>query len=453
VFIFRKIFNIHQTDVIFTASPFTFDPSIVDLFLTFSTGARMVLVKPSIKAIPSKLAEIIRKEGVTFLQATPSFFLQFGPQLSKTHLLYPSSPLRIIVLGGEAFPALKTLSEFSSPGHSTVFYNIYGITEVSCWATLSKIESNEIQVDLGHALGETDLRVINEDEEEIHRDQGGEGYLWLGGRRICLLNDETPDSIKKPVFRPTGDRVEFLNGKLYYRGRKDETVKRMGKRLNLHSVEILALSSGLVQQCCALLDSNRLLVLVCNGISVVDHLLQFFQENAAAVEQPDVIRILDSLPMSKHGKIDRKKLLKLIQTTPKHDGKLNWETILANEWRNATGQTATDESNFILSGGNSLSALRLVNQIQEETSRSLPLLTDILLNQNWKETVDYIRKESLNGPISSLQNQSKVEIFQRSQTSSKVTDVISKASTLELKQIWKFNLKKCIDASPLVIRR
>jgi acyl-CoA synthetase len=182
-------------------------------------------------------------------------------------------------------------------------------------------------------------------------------------------------------------------------------------------------------------------------------LLQFFQENAAAVEQPDVIRILDSLPMSKHGKIDRKKLLKLIQTTPKHDGKLNWETILANEWRNATGQTATDESNFILSGGNSLSALRLVNQIQEETSRSLPLLTDILLNQNWKETVDYIRKESLNGPISSLQNQSKVEIFQRSQTSSKVTDVISKASTIELKQIWKFNLKKCIDASPLVIRR
>jgi len=405
------------------------------------------------KAMPSKLAEIIRKEGVTFLQATPSFFLQFGPQLSKTYLLYPSSPLRIIVLGGEAFPALKTLSEFSSPGNSTAFYNIYGITEVSCWATLSKIESSEIQVDLGHALGETDLRVLNEDEKEIHRDQGGEGFLWLGGRRVCLLDDETPDSIKKPVFRPTGDRVEFLNGKLYYRGRKDETVKRMGKRLNLHSVEILALSSGLIQQCCALLDSNRLLVLVCSGISVVDHLLQFFQDNAVPVEQPDVIRILDSLPMSKHGKIDRKKLLQIIQTTPKYETKLNWETALAKEWKNATGQTATNESNFVLSGGNSLSALRLVNQIQEETARPLPLLTDILINQNWEKTVDYIRKELLSDPISSLQNKSKVKIYQRSQTSSEVINVKSKASTLQLKQIWKFNLKKCIDASPLVIRR
>ena len=435
------------------ASPFTFDPSLVDLFLAVSTGARMILVKPSIKAMPSKLAEIIHNENVTFLQATPSFFLQFGPQLSKNYLLYSSSPLRIIVLGGEAFPALKTLSEYCSPGNSTVFYNIYGITEVSCWATLSKIESNEIQVDLGQALGKTDLLVLNEEEEEIHQHQGGEGYLWLGGRRICLLDDETPHSIKKPVFRPTGDRVEFLNGKLYYRGRKDETVKRMGKRLNLHSIEILALSSGLVHQCCALLDSNQLLILVCSGISVVDHLLQFFQDNAAPVEQPDVIRILDSLPVSKHGKIDRKKLLHIIQTVPKYEGTLNWEASLENEWRNATGQSATDESNFILSGGNSLSALRLVSRIQEETVRPLPLLTDILLNQNWKETVDYIRKETLIGCTTSLQKKSKVQIFQKSRPSSQVLDVMSKASTLELKQIWKFNLKKCIDASPLVIQR
>jgi hypothetical protein len=179
-------------------------------------------------------------------------------------------------------------------------------------------------------------------------------------------------------------------------------------------------------------------------------LQQFFQDNAAAIEQPDVIRILDSLPMSKHGKIDGKKLLHVLQTTPKYEGTLNWETSLANEWRNATGQIATDESNFILSGGNSLSALRLVSRIQEELVRPLPLLTDILLNQNWKETVDYIRKQSLNGPITSLENKSKVQIFQRSRTSPQVIDV---TSTLRLKQIWKFNLKKCIDASPLVIQR
>lgn len=51
----RESFGIQQSDIIFSASPFTFDPSIVDLFLALSTGARLLIVKPSIKAMPSKV--------------------------------------------------------------------------------------------------------------------------------------------------------------------------------------------------------------------------------------------------------------------------------------------------------------------------------------------------------------------------------------------------------------
>ena len=412
----------------------------MDLFLALSTGARLVIVKPSIKAIPSKLAEIIRTEGVTFIQATPSFFLQFGPRLSKTHLLYPSSPLRIVVLGGEPFPSLKTLEEFRSPGNTTVFYNIYGITEVSCWATLSRIESEP--VDLGRPLSETSIRVVNDKEEEIHH---GLGYLLLGGSRICLLDDETPESLQKPVFRSTGDRVELVDGKLFYRGRTDETVKRMGKRLNLHSVELLALSSGLVHQCCALVDSNQLLILVCTRLDDVEKLKQHFQLSAPVIEHPDEIRIVDSLPVSKHGKVDRQKLLEFVQSLPKILS--SWETVLTSEWMRATGQTLTDESNFLSSGGNSLSALRLASRIQEQVLRPLPLLVDILLNRNGKQVVDYIRKEALN-----VDSSRPVKIFQRNQKS-RTAEKTSGELKFELKPIWKFNLKKCIDASPLVIQR
>ncbi|XP_057380679.1 beta-alanine-activating enzyme-like isoform X2 [Daphnia carinata] len=452
----RENFNIQQNDVIFMASPFTFDPSIVDLFLALSTGAKLIQVEPSIKAMPLKLAEIIRDEGVTFIQATPSFFQQFG-HLSKTHLLYPSTPLRTVVLGGEPFPTPMALEKFRASGNCTAFYNIYGITEASCWATLSKIEPNDLPADLGHPLSETDLRIINENEEEITAENGGEGFLMLGGRRVCLIDEETPHSIMKPMFRATGDRVEFLNGKLYYRGRTDETVKRMGKRLNLHSVELLALASGFVQQCCAFLDSNQLLILVCTGIFAVDHLSHYFQENALAIEQPDEIRILDTFPVSKHGKIDRKKLLQLVQNLLVPEKTLDWETCLAKEWMFVTGKTAIDESNFILSGGNSLSAIRLSNKVQEHVARPLPLLIDILLNKSWKHVVAHIREEiRRNTDVESLPDRPIIRIFHRGKQAAQFPNHIdhtSEKASFELKQIWKFSLKKCIDASPLVVQR
>lgn len=435
-------FEIQQSDILFAASPFSFDPSIVDLFLALSTGARLVIVKPSIKSMPSLVADIIRTERVTFLQATPSFLLQFGPELSKTHLLHPTSTLRTIVLGGEPFPSFKTIEEYRSPGNSTTFYNIYGITEVSCWASLYKIDFHE-KVELGCPLSGTEFRVINEQREEINQ---GEGFLILGGRRSCLVNEETPQSLEKPVFRETGDRVELVNGKIYYRGRADATVKRMGKRLNLHSVELIAQLSGLVHQCCALLDSNQLLILVCSGCTNVEELRRYFQMNASTVEQPDDIHVLDSIPVSKHAKIDRQKCLEIIQTSKCQISE--WQSCLKSKWMSMTGQQSiTDNSNFILTGGNSLFALNLVSKIQDHVTQPLPLLVDILLNKNYKDVVDYIEKEihqfnSVQHPV--------VEIFQRCQPAQS-TLVTSKP--FELKQLWKFNLKKCIDASPLIIRR
>lgn len=408
------------------------------------------MVKPPIKAIPSKVADIIRYERVTFLQATPSFLLQFGSELSRTHLFYPSSPLRTVVLGGEAFPSLKTLRQYCSPGNSTVFYNIYGITEVSCWGTLSKVDLEGSSVELGIPLNETELLVVDEEGEEIHH---GEGHLMLGGRRVCLVDDETPDLLQKPVFRSTGDLVELVNGILYYRGRTDETVKRMGKRLNLHSVESIALTSGLVQQCCALLDPNQLLVLVCSGLENTGELCKYFQTNASAVEQPDEIRVLESLPVSKHSKIDRKKCLEIIQTKLRKPTISSWETSLAKEWIDATGQLVSDDANFILSGGNSLSALRLVSRIQEQVGHPLPLLIDILLNRHWKEVIDYIRQELLMDPITPLNDEPPVQIFQRCQKMAVNIDTSESKLIFELEQLWKFNMKKCIDASPLVISR
>jgi len=60
-----------ENDVILGLSPFTFDPSIVDLFLALSSRSRLILVATAIKQTPLKLAQIILQEGITLLQSTP----------------------------------------------------------------------------------------------------------------------------------------------------------------------------------------------------------------------------------------------------------------------------------------------------------------------------------------------------------------------------------------------
>lgn len=65
----------------------------------------------------------------------------------------------------------------------------------------------------------------------------------IGGRSCLLDNERTA-----PDYRPTGDYVRIdKNRVLYFVGRKDDLVKRMGKRLNLCSVEKVAMSSSLVK--------------------------------------------------------------------------------------------------------------------------------------------------------------------------------------------------------------
>ena len=65
----RKIFQVEPDDVVFLASPYTFDPFIVQMFVAFAAGARLVMVPDAVKVVPSKLCEILfDEEKVTIFQ-------------------------------------------------------------------------------------------------------------------------------------------------------------------------------------------------------------------------------------------------------------------------------------------------------------------------------------------------------------------------------------------------
>jgi len=164
------------------------------------------------------------------------------------------------------------------------------------------LNQSDQDIDLGRPLSGTLLRVVDNKGEEIAE---GEGSLLIGGPRIGPNRSDVE----------TGDRVELVNGRIYYRGRLDNgvTVKRLGKRLNIHSVELIALESGLVRQCSAFIHQNLLILAAAFFTSgSVSTLKEYFALNAVNYERPDEVIHVDVLPVTRHGKVDRSQLLDFI---------------------------------------------------------------------------------------------------------------------------------------------
>jgi len=61
-------------------------------------------------------------------------------------LLCPNSVLRVLVIGGECCPSASTLQSWKANGNKTQLINIYGVTEVSCWASWYKVTESDLQL-------------------------------------------------------------------------------------------------------------------------------------------------------------------------------------------------------------------------------------------------------------------------------------------------------------------
>ncbi|EYB97285.1 hypothetical protein Y032_0142g2339 [Ancylostoma ceylanicum] len=199
----RERFSILSTDVILCSTSFCFDPSIVELFLSFTSGARLLLVPDRVRSQPHLLASILKKYKPTVVQLTPSV-LSLLDEATLSWIFGDLSPIRCLLIGGERFP-LKLVRLFRTPSNPTRIFDVYGITEVSCWATVAEISHKCNHVAVGTPLRSTLLSVSEESE------------LLIGGTRRCCVNGTWSGE-----FTATGDVVEEIDGHLVIVGRTDD---------------------------------------------------------------------------------------------------------------------------------------------------------------------------------------------------------------------------------------
>ncbi|KAM8800969.1 beta-alanine-activating enzyme isoform 1-T4 [Rhynchonycteris naso] len=404
---FRVLFEITQEDVLFLASPLTFDPSVVEIFVALSSGASLLIVPTSIKMLPSKLATVLfSHHRVTILQATPTLLRRFGSQLIKSTVLSASTSLRVLALGGEAFPSLTVLRSWREVGNRTQVFNIYGITEVSSWATFYRIPEKslnstfkcELPVQLGFPLLGTVVEVRDTNGFGIRE---GNGQVFLGGRnRVCFLDGEM--TVPLGTMRATGDFATVKDGELYFLGRKDSQIKRHGKRLNIELVQQVA--EGLQQvESCAVIWYNQdklILFMVSKNELVKDYIFKELEKHLPSHAIPDELVLIDSLPFTSHGKIDVSELNKIYlnYTNLKSEHKLNgkeelWEK-LQHLWKSILSLSedslmVPDESLFLNSGGDSFKSVRLLSEIEKLVGTSVPGLLEMILSRSILEIYNH----------------------------------------------------------------
>lgn len=166
---------IDENDFVYFGTNLTFDPSMVELFLALTTGACLLSVSSEISASPGLLYDtlFIRKcvPRVTVIQMCPSLFLRWNMDDIKSILM--NEHLKILALGGEQFPGI--IKNFECAKNLRIF-NLYGITEISCWASICEIHKDR-DITLGTVLDNTIFEIRNKCGDKINE---GFGELHIG---------------------------------------------------------------------------------------------------------------------------------------------------------------------------------------------------------------------------------------------------------------------------------
>ncbi|MFI1855244.1 amino acid adenylation domain-containing protein [Streptomyces sp. NPDC020480] len=305
-----------DTRVLQFASP-SFDASVWELCVALLTGAAAV-VAPSERLVPGPpLAGLVAELGVDCLLLAPSALSAMPPD---------SLPQGVnLVVGAEACP--PELVARWSPGRHMV--NAYGPTEATVIATQTGPLSGRTVPPMGHPVPGGRLRVLDSALRPVPPGVAGEVYLsgdglargYLGRPRVTAERF-VADPFGAPGARMyrTGDLARWTaDGGLTYLGRADGQVKLRGHRIELGEVEaVLGQAPGVGGAVAAVReDRPGIRHLVGYAVAAADTdpaaptrldaaaLREFMAGRLPAYMVPAVVVVVDAVPLTPSGKVDR----------------------------------------------------------------------------------------------------------------------------------------------------
>jgi amino acid adenylation domain-containing protein len=378
-------------DIILAATSLSFDIAGLELYLPLLVGARIVIVAREVAKHGRLLAALIETSGATMMQATPTtwrILLESGWQ---------GDPHLHMLCGGEALPQNLARQLLGAGRRLT---NLYGPTETTIWSTLHEVQDAERPIPLGRPIANTQVYIL--DRYRQPTPVGVPGELHIGGDGVTrgYLNRPEltaerfiPDPFSaRPCARlyATGDLARYLpDGTIEFLGRIDNQVKVRGFRIELGEIETLLERHDGVRQAVVIPREDvpgseslaAYIVLSGEPATTVSALREALAAQLPDYMVPSAFVVLDAMPMTPNGKVDRKALpapsavasaAERSFVAPEGILQLQlariWEEIL-----DVRPIGITDD--FFELGGTSLLAARLVDRIMDVCGQTLPLAT------------------------------------------------------------------------------
>jgi len=368
-------------------SPFAFDSSVAGLFWTLCRGGMLVIPDEDSYQDPAHLAELIARHCVSHLLALPAFYELIlrhgGPEQLST--------VRTAIVAGESCPP-ELVTRHAEVLPRAALFNEYGPTEATVWSSVHYCDSTAGQgpVPIGRPVANTQIYVLDSQLQPAPVGVTGEVYIGGDGVARGYLNhpDQTAERFvpnpftAKPGARlyKTGDLARLLaTGNIEYAGRNDFQVKIRGYRIELGEIELMLAQHPEVREVVLLASEHLTAYVVLNEMrtATATQLKEFLKERLPEYMLPSSFVMLDALPLTATGKVDRNALPTQIGVEAEENylaPRTALEEVLAEIFSDVLSleRVGVNDSFFDL-GGHSLLATQVLSRVREAFQLELPL--------------------------------------------------------------------------------
>ena len=382
-------------DTILAVITISFDMSIPELFLPLSVGAQIVMASDREIADGVLLAQAISRSQATVMQATPAtwrLLLATGWQGNQQ--------LKIIC-GGEAMT--RNLADLLLERCASL-WNMYGPTETTVYSAIYQVQPGNEAIPIGHPVANTQIYMIagkcrRKDDPLIQTSLGQPGEVYIGGTGLARGYLNRPEmTAEKFVPDPfsstpgarlyrTGDLARMLpDGNIQYMGRVDHQVKIRGYRIELGDIDAALSQHPDLSEAAVIVREDgvgekRLVAYVVSktNTNLGVELRSYLKEKLPEYMVPATFVMLDAMPLTPNGKIDRRALPAPSQARPPLEQSFvaprnPIEQQLAQIWSQILDiQLIGIHDNFFELGGHSLLIAKMIFQLEETFQVKLSL--------------------------------------------------------------------------------
>ena len=374
-------FDVKAESRVLQFASWSFDASVFETVMTLMAGATLCFAPAGTEFAGDALTRFLREQSVNTIALTPTTLAAVP--------VAELPALQTVITGGEPCPP-ELVVRWTDDDRRR-FFNVYGPTETTTWATFARCVGDGRTPPIGRPVANTQIYILDESLQPVP--VGVVGEVHIGGVALArgylnrpeltaerFIPDPFGASAGARMYR-TGDAARYRDGgDIEFVGRLDSQVKLRGFRIELGEIEAALAAHASVGECAVVVREDargeRRIVAYAtldDGASAppAAEWRAFLKAKLPDYMLPSAFVVLDAMPLTPGGKLDRRALPAPEQGTADAGedfahARTPTEEVVAGIWAEVLGiERVGVGDNFFESGGHSLLATQLVSRVRE----------------------------------------------------------------------------------------